>query len=105
LSKLKRKKPSPYFYDGPPQAENEKEEETEDMYDTNVRERMVDDDEITAAEEGFMEGREQEPPNKKETRKKSSSHDDSVSVELAKEDSEDDWQIQNVELIAKWLQT
>ena len=51
---------------------------------------MLDEDEITAAEEGFMKGREQEPPSKKETRKKAVSHDDSVSVELAKEDSEED---------------
>jgi hypothetical protein len=51
---------------------------------------MLDDDEVTAAEEGFMNGREQETPNKKETRKKAISHDDSISIELAKEDSEDD---------------
>ena len=51
---------------------------------------MLDDDEITAAEEGFMKGQEQEPPSKKETRKKAISHDDSISVELAKEDSEED---------------
>ena len=50
---------------------------------------MLDDDEITAAEEGFMKGREDEPPSKKETRKNAISHDDQVSVELAKEDSED----------------
>jgi len=50
---------------------------------------MLDDDEITAAEEGFMKGREQEPPSKKEARKKAVSHDDSISVELAKEDSEE----------------
>ena len=51
---------------------------------------MLDDDELTAAEEGFMNGREQATPNKKETRKNAISHDDSISVELAKEDSEDD---------------
>jgi len=50
---------------------------------------MLDDDEITAAEEGFMRGRE-EGPSKKETRKNAVSHDDQVAVELAKEDSEDD---------------
>ena len=52
--------------------------------------QMLDDDEITAAEEGFMKGQEQEPPSKKETRKTAISHDDSISVELAKEDSEED---------------
>jgi hypothetical protein len=51
---------------------------------------MLDADEMTAAEEGFMRGREDEPPSKKETRKNAQSHDDSTSVELAKEDSEDD---------------
>lgn len=88
--KSKAKKPQPYFYDGPPESKQEKEEETEDIYDTDTRENMVEEDEITDAEEGFMEGREQEPPAKKETRKKSVSHDDTVSVELAKEDTEDD---------------
>jgi hypothetical protein len=51
---------------------------------------MLEEDDITAAEEGFMKGHEQEPPAKKETRKKAVSHDDTIAVELAKEDSEDD---------------
>ena len=90
MSKSKaRKKPAPYFYEGPPLSKQEKEEETDDIYDTDERENMLDEDEITAAEEGFMKGREQEPPSKKETRK-NASHDDSVSVELAKEDSQED---------------
>ena len=91
MSKEKaRKKPQPYFYEGPPLSKEEKAEETDDLYDTEERETMLDDDEITAAEEGFMEGREQEPPSKKATRKNSVGHDDSTSVELAKVDSEDD---------------
>ena len=91
MSKAKaRKKPRPYFYEGPPLSKQEKEEQTDDLYDTDERENMLDEDEITAAEEGFMKGREQEPPSKKETRKKAVSHDDSISVELAKEDSEED---------------
>ena len=85
-----RKKPQPYFYEGPPLSKQEKEEETDDPYDTAERENMLDDDEITAAEAGFMEGQEQEPPSKKATRKNAVSHDDSISVELAKEDSEED---------------
>ena len=68
------------------EAEKE-DEETEDIYDSKQRERMLEEDEISVAEEGFMQGRD-EPPNKKETRKKS--HDDSISVELAKQDAEDD---------------
>ncbi len=90
MSKKLRKKPLPYFYEGPPLSKQEKEGETDDVYDTDERETMLDNDEITAAEEGFMKGSEQEPPSKKETRKKAISHDDSISVELAKEDSEDD---------------
>ena len=83
-----RKKPRPYIYSGEAKAETE--DETEDIYNTKEREQMLDEDEITAAEEGFMKGREDEPPGKKETRKKAISHDDSISVELAKEDSEED---------------
>jgi hypothetical protein len=83
-----RKKPQPHFYTGDEKADRE--EETEDIYNSKEREEMLDDDEITAAEEGFMRGREQEPPSKKETRKNAVSHDDTISVELAKEDAEDD---------------
>ncbi len=90
MSKSKKKKAPPYLYDGPPISKEEKEEETDDLYDTDVRETMLDNDEVTAAEDGFMRGREQEPPNKKETRKKAVSHDDQISVELAKEDAEED---------------
>ena len=83
-----RRKPQPHIYPGEPKDKTE--DETEDIYDTEERERMLDEDEITAAEEGFMKGREDEPPSKKETRKKAISHDDSISVELAKEDAEED---------------
>jgi hypothetical protein len=87
VSKAK-KKPLPYLFTGEPKADVE--EETDDIYNSKEREEMLDDDEITAAEEGFMIGREEEGPSKKETRKNAVSHDDSVAVELAKEDSEDD---------------
>jgi hypothetical protein len=86
MSKQKKKRyiqPKPEDFEEAEKAE----EETEDIYDAKQRERMLEEDEISAAEEGFMEGRE-EPPSKKETRKKS--HDDSISVELAKQDAEDD---------------
>jgi hypothetical protein len=86
----KTKKPPPYFYDGPPQSQQEKETETEDVYDTAERETMLDNDDITAAEEGFMRGHEQEPPSKKETRKNAISHSDEIADELAKQDAEDD---------------
>jgi len=90
MSKRRTKKPLPYFYEGPPPSKQEKEEEGEDLYDTEAREAMLEEDDITAAEAGFMKGHEQEPPAKKETRKKAVSHDDTISVELAKEDTEED---------------
>ncbi len=90
MSKAKRKHPPPYFYSGEHESKGQTEYETSDAYDNQQREQMLDTDEITAAEAGFMRGREQEPPSKKETRRHAISHDDSTSVELAKEDSEDD---------------
>ena len=82
-----KKKPLPHFFTGDPKPDIE--EETEDIYNSKEREEMLDDDEITAAEEGFMRGRE-EGPSKKETRKNAVGHDDQIAVELAKEDAEDD---------------
>jgi hypothetical protein len=88
MSKAKaKKKPQPHFYTGEPKPD--KTEETDDIYDAKEREEMLDDDEITAAEEGFMRGRDDEP-SKKKTSKNAISHDDQVAVELAKEDAEDD---------------
>jgi hypothetical protein len=71
-------------------TEEEKEEQTEDIYNTGVRETMLDEDDITAAEDGFMRGHEQEPPGKKATRKNAVSHDDQIADELAKQDAEED---------------
>jgi hypothetical protein len=90
MSKNKAKKAPPYLYDGPVPDKEDKAEETDDLYDTQQREEMLDDDEITAAEAGFMEGHEQEPPAKKATQKNMVSHTDEVADELAKEDAEDD---------------
>jgi hypothetical protein len=86
MSKTK-KKPQPYLYTGETRSEPE---ETDDIYQSKEREEMLDDDEITAAEDGFMRGREDEPPSKKQTQKNAVSHSDEIAVELAKEDSEDD---------------
>ena len=87
MSKAK-KKPQPHFFTGDPKPDIE--EETEDIYNSKEREEMLNDDEITAAEEGFMIGREEEGPSKKETRKNALNHNDQIAVELAKEDAEDD---------------
>jgi len=89
MSRPKTKKPPPYLYDGPPPSDQEKADETEDIYDTKTRETMLQEDDISTAEDGFMMGREQEPPSKKETKKNAISHTDEVAVELAKEDAED----------------
>jgi hypothetical protein len=86
----KAKKVPPYLYDGPVPDKEDKAEETDDLYDTEERETMLDDDEITAAEAGFMEGHEQEQPGKKVTQKNMVSHTDEAADELAKEDAEDD---------------
>ncbi len=62
--------------------------ETEDIYADKQREEMLNDDEITASENAFMEGREM----KQKTQKKfaSKSHADSDSVDLTKEDYKED---------------
>ena len=63
----------------------EKETETEDIYDDKQREEMLDEDEITAAENAFMQGREMKPEKRKRP-----THKDTVSVQLAEEEYEED---------------
>ena len=67
----------------------EEEADTEDIYDDEQREEMLDEDEITASENAFMQGREQ-TTEKKKNQKQKTSHDDSVSVELAKDEYQED---------------
>lgn len=62
--------------------------DTEDIYDDKQREQMLENDEITAAENAFMQGREMK--NKKDKKSKKHGHDDSVSVELSKKEYEED---------------
>jgi hypothetical protein len=65
-------------------VEEEREEtETEDIYNDEQREQMLDEDEITAAENAFMQGREMKLAKRKS---KKTTHDDTVSVELAEDD-------------------
>jgi hypothetical protein len=66
----------------------EKETETEDIYDDKQREEMLDEDEITAAENAFMQGREMQP--KKRKSRTEADHEDTVSVELAEDEYEED---------------
>jgi hypothetical protein len=67
----------------------DEETDTEDIYDDEQREEMLDEDEITASENAFMQGREQ-IPEKRKSQKPKISHDDSVSVELAKDEYQED---------------
>jgi len=68
--------------------EIEKEVETMDIYNDDQRNEMLKTDEITAAENAFMEGREMKPKDIKKVKK--SIHSDTVSVELAKEEYTED---------------
>ena len=57
------------------------EEDTENIYDNEQREKMVEDDEITMAEDAFMEGREDKP-----WKRKYKPHTDTESVQTAEDD-------------------
>jgi hypothetical protein len=72
---------------GTDDVEKQEEIETEDIYDDEQRERMLDEDEITAAENAFMQGREMKPKKRKG---KKITHTDTVSVELAEEEYTED---------------
>lgn len=68
--------------------EQDKEVDTMDIYNDDQRNEMLRTDEITAAENAFMEGREM---SKNEIKKhKKPLHEDSVSVELAQEEYNED---------------
>ncbi len=69
------------------ESKENQELKTEDIYNDAQRETMLKNDEITASENAFMEGREKVY---KKQRKPQTSHDDSVSVELSKQDYEED---------------
>lgn len=75
-------------FDNTDGSKESEESETEDIYDDDQREEMLVDDEITAAEDGFMRGR--ELTSKKAKLLKRPEHEDSVSVELAEDDYLDD---------------
>ncbi len=63
----------------------EEEIETEDIYDEKQREEMLKEDEISAAENAFMQGREMTPEKRKRL-----PHKDTVSVELAEDEYKED---------------
>ncbi len=68
-------------------VEKQEETETEDIYDDKQREKMLDEDEITAAENAFMQGREMKTEKRKS---KKTTHTDTVSVELAEDEYSED---------------
>jgi hypothetical protein len=61
--------------------------ETEDIYDDEQREEMLDEDEITAAENAFMQGREMKIKKRKN---RNITHNDTVSVKLAEDEYTED---------------
>ena len=68
--------------------EEMKETETEDIYDEEQLERMLENDEITEAEYSFMLGREK--ARKKDLGLERKEHEDTHSGELAKNEYQDD---------------
>jgi len=69
--------------------EDEEETETMDIYSEKELEEMLENDEITEAEYSFMLGREK-VRNKKDLGLERKEHEDTQSVELAKNEYEDD---------------
>lgn len=67
---------------------NNQEIDTEDIYDDKQREQMLENDEITASENAFMQGREMKIDKNQKAKK--TGHDDSISVELSKKEYEED---------------
>ena len=64
---------------------DEEEIENDDIYDDIQREEMLEEDEITASENAFMQGREMTPEKRKRPL-----HKDTVSVELAEDEYKED---------------
>jgi hypothetical protein len=67
---LSRKRKTKHVDTDDVEPEENLESETEDIYDDKQREQMLEDDEITAAENAFMEGREMKMKKEKKPRKK-----------------------------------
>jgi hypothetical protein len=68
---------------------NEEEKQPEDIYNEDYREEMLEGDEITATEEGFMRGFEGDIEGGKK-HKKADGHEDTASVESVKEQYTED---------------
>ena len=84
-SELKSMKPSE-----PPEGFSDAEEkEPEDIYNDETREELLEGDEISATEEGFMRGWDGTVEGGKKY-KKGNTNEDTASVELAKEQYTED---------------
>jgi len=70
-------------------ASGEENDESEEFYNEDDRQEMLENDEITAAEEGFMRGWEGTIEGGKK-RKHAGEHKDEASGELAKEQYQED---------------
>jgi hypothetical protein len=74
-----------------PEENEEDEDKTMDVYDDEQLEEMLENDEITEAEYSFMLGREKvSKKKKKKLGLKRKEHEDTESVELAKQEYEED---------------
>jgi hypothetical protein len=81
----RRKKPS----NESEELVNDEDTKPEDIYDDDSRQEMLEDDKITASEEGFMRGWDGTVEGGKK-HKKDSDHKDMASVELVKEQYKED---------------
>lgn len=68
---------------------DQEEKEPEDIYNEETRQEMLEDDEITAGEEGFMRGFDGGIEGGKK-HKKDAGHEDTTSVDLVKEQYTED---------------
>ncbi|MCJ7739382.1 MAG: hypothetical protein MUQ10_19060 [Anaerolineae bacterium] len=68
---------------------NDEDEKPTGIYDDDARQKMLEDDKITAAEEGFMRGWDGTVEGGKK-HKNDSDHKDTASVELVKEQYQED---------------
>jgi len=84
-SELKSMKPS----EAPEGFSDVEEKEPEDIYNEEAREELLEGDEISATEEGFMRGFEGDVEGGKKN-KKASLHEDTTAVDLDKDQYTED---------------
>ncbi|MDW5562634.1 MAG: hypothetical protein SA339_05345 [Methanomassiliicoccus sp.] len=85
MTKKRRMKPE----NDPEKFSDAEDKEPDDIYNEEARQELLEDDEITATEEGFMRGWDGTVEGGKKE-KKADDHRDSVSVDLVKEQYKED---------------